>query len=121
MRVTNTTRSSQNRLDAGSALFNIRFFRCYRLLHFLACRILDDPEQANKAVEKCWYSASALSPRFGYEGAFRSWLVRVLMDEALLLLARTKQPTLETKIEFETAGPRRSYMSVGESAAYRRG
>ena len=96
MRVTNTMRSSQNRLDADSALFDIRYWRCYRLLHFIACRILDDPEQANQAVEKCWHSASARASRFEYEGAFRSRLVRVLIDEALLLLAKRKQRAPET-------------------------
>jgi DNA-directed RNA polymerase specialized sigma24 family protein len=60
-------------------------------LHIIACRILDEPEQAKKAVENCWHSASALAPRFEYEGAFRSWLVRVLIDEALVLLAEKQQ------------------------------
>jgi hypothetical protein len=89
--------SLQKRPDDDFALFDVRFWRSYRLLHFIAGRILDDPEQATKAVESCWHSASARAPRFEYEGAFRSWLVRVLIDEALLLL-REKQQDLETNI-----------------------
>jgi hypothetical protein len=89
--------SSQKRPDDDFAVFDVRFWRSYRLLHFIAGRILDDPEQATKAVENCWHSASARAPRFEYEGAFRSWLVRVLIDEALLLL-REKREGLETNI-----------------------
>ena len=93
--------SSQERPDDDDcALFDTRFSRSYRLLHFIAGRILDDPKQAKKAVENCWHSASARAPRFEYEGAFRSWLLRVLIDEALLLL-REKQQALETNISFE--------------------
>ena len=73
------------------------------MLHFIAGRILDDLQQAKKAVENCWHSASTRSPHFEYDGAFRGWLVRVLIDEALLLL-RKKQPTLETNISLEGAG-----------------
>jgi DNA-directed RNA polymerase specialized sigma24 family protein len=81
----NTGWDSQNGPGEDSALFDVRFWRAYRLLHFIACRILEDQEQAKKAVENCWHSASRRVLHFEYEGAFRSWLVRVLIDEALLL------------------------------------
>jgi DNA-directed RNA polymerase specialized sigma24 family protein len=103
--VANTSGGSQNTLDEDSALFDIRFQRSSGLLHFIACRILDDPEQAKKAVENCRHSASARAPHFEYEGAFRSWLARVLIDEALLLL-REKPQTPETNIALEAASPR---------------
>ena len=66
--------------------FEVRFRRCRRLLHYLACRVLGGPEGADRAVEKCWLTASRNPPQFDYEGAFRSWLVRVLIDEALVIL-----------------------------------
>jgi DNA-directed RNA polymerase specialized sigma24 family protein len=116
MSVINTSGASQEGLDQDFAQFDVRFWRCYRLLHFIAGRILDDPEQAKQAVDNCWHSASARAPRFEFEGAFRSWLLRVLIDEALLLL-REKQPALETNISFEAAGPRPSRISGGESNA----
>ena len=100
MRTTDTSAGLQTRLDGDSALFVRRFWACYRLQHFIACRILDDPEQAKKAVENCWHSAAARSPHFENEGAFRGWLVRVLIDEALLLLRKQRQ-TLETNISLE--------------------
>ena len=70
--------------DLGT--FEARFFRCRRLLHHLACGVLGGPERADHAVQKCWLTASRNLPQFDYEGAFRSWLVRVLIDEALVIL-----------------------------------
>jgi DNA-directed RNA polymerase specialized sigma24 family protein len=106
--------SEQKRPDDDSALFDSRFSRSYRLLHFIAGRILDDPEQAKRAVENCRHSASARVPRFEYEGAFRSWLARVLIDEALLLLPK-KQQTLQANISLDAAAPRRRRISGVES------
>jgi DNA-directed RNA polymerase specialized sigma24 family protein len=111
MRTTNTSAGLQARLDGDSALFDRRFWGCYRLQHFIACRILDDPEQAKRAVENCWRSASACAPRFEYEGAFRSWLLRVLIDEALILLRQRKQ-TSEPNIACEEASPPQNTMGV---------
>ena len=65
--------------------FDSRFWRCYHLLHFIACRVLGGPERAEKAVENCWHAASRNPPHFEYAGAFRTWLVRVLIEEALAL------------------------------------
>jgi len=64
MSVSNANRDSQKRLDGDSALFHIKFWRSCRLLHFLASRILEDPEQAKKAVKNYWHSASARAPQF---------------------------------------------------------
>jgi DNA-directed RNA polymerase specialized sigma24 family protein len=64
------------------AIFNDWFSRCRGLLHFVACRVVSSPEQAALAVENCWVTASRKRPRFDQEGAFRSWLVRVLIAEA---------------------------------------
>jgi DNA-directed RNA polymerase specialized sigma24 family protein len=102
---TDTSKDSGN-TDGDFAQFDVRFWRSYRLLHFIASSILDDPVQAKKAVENCWHSASPRAPRFEYEGAFRSWLVRVLIDEALLLLREMHQ-TLETNVAL-TADPRQT-------------
>jgi DNA-directed RNA polymerase specialized sigma24 family protein len=98
--------NSQKDLDEDQTLFDVRFWRAYRLLYFVADRILDDSERAEMAVEHCWHSASVRPPHFEYEGAFRSWLVRVLIDEALLLL-REKQQTAETKISLDAVLTRR--------------
>ena len=86
-------------------IFDARFWRCNHLLHFIAGRILGDPEQVLKAVENCRNLASTLAPQFEYEGAFRSWLVRVLIDEALALL-RESVPTPTPQVLCESVPER---------------
>jgi DNA-directed RNA polymerase specialized sigma24 family protein len=68
------------------AVFDARFGRSYPMLQYIARRILFDPELAEKAVENCRTTASRNPPRFQHGGAFKSWLFRVLIDEALALL-----------------------------------
>lgn len=75
-----------NRLNQDLVVFRARFWRSYRLLHFVACRVLGALERADDAIENCWLKASRNPPHFEYEGAFRSWLVRLLIDEALGIL-----------------------------------
>jgi hypothetical protein len=67
------------------AIFAERFLRAYRLLDFIACRVLCDKKSAQIAIHNCWQAASRNPPRFEHEGAFRSWLVRVLINEALAI------------------------------------
>ncbi len=76
------------------AVFGVRFSRCSQLLHLIACRILGDPESTDNAIKNCWLTASRNPPRFEYEGAFRGWLLRVLIEEALAVL-RESQGTRE--------------------------
>jgi DNA-directed RNA polymerase specialized sigma24 family protein len=75
------------------AIFDARFSRCFRLLHFVACRVLGGDERAHDAIAACWLTASRNPPRFEYEGAFRGWLVRVLIDEALAILRNETKST----------------------------
>ena len=75
-----------------------RLWRCNSLLHFLAYRILGTHEEAGNAVENCRIVASRNPPDFEYEGAFRSWVVRILIDEALAILRqRNAAPTERSK------------------------
>jgi DNA-directed RNA polymerase specialized sigma24 family protein len=108
MSVTNTCMSSE--LTAAHELratpeehpgvFQARFSRCCRLLHFIACRVLGGPERAGEAVENSWVRASRNPPHFEYEGAFRSWLLRVLIDEALAI-RREYQETVKPEVSRE--------------------
>ena len=98
--VTVFDRSSSNEAASeGSSLqerrteFDARFSRCYSLLHFVACRILGGSEAEN-VIENCRVSASESSLEFEQEGAFRSWLVRVLIDEALAVLRKNRASNL---------------------------
>jgi DNA-directed RNA polymerase specialized sigma24 family protein len=72
------------------AVFNDWFSRSRGLLHFLACRVLGGPERAEVAIENCRLTASRKLRRFDREGAFRSWLVRVLITEALAILRQDR-------------------------------
>jgi DNA-directed RNA polymerase specialized sigma24 family protein len=68
--------------------FELQFSRSRRLLFFLARRILNCVQEAEEAVKNCRLTASRNPPGFSSEGAFKSWLVRILIDEATLLLRR---------------------------------
>ena len=64
----------------------VRAARYRRLLYFVAERVLGNADRAAIAVENCLYSAAQNVTAFDREGAFRSWLVRLAMDEALAIL-----------------------------------
>src|ERR1700687_4301687 len=71
-----------------TAEFRARFARCRGLLRFVASRLLNGPDEIEEAVERCFHRASRYPMSFEYEGEFRSWLVRVLVDEALEMRSR---------------------------------
>ena len=73
------------------AVFGARFWRCYRLLHFIASRIFGNGDRTEDAIANCLLKASHNPPSFVYEGAFRSWLVRILIDEAILILRQDRE------------------------------
>lgn len=66
------------------------FSRCRVLLRSIAFRMLGDTEKADLAVENCYSTAFRARLSFDREGAFRSWLLRVLIDEALVILRRNR-------------------------------
>ena len=77
-----------NKFEQDSATFDARFWRCHSMLRLIAYRVLGNCERAEIAIRNCWLTASHYAPRFDSEGAFRSWLLRVLIDEALALVTR---------------------------------
>jgi len=66
--------------------FYVRASQYRDLLHFVACRVLGNSDRADTAVDNCLHSASRHARAFDSEGAFRSWLVRIAIDEALVIL-----------------------------------
>ena len=76
----------QENLDPLDVLFS----RYRRVLYRVAYRVLDNHQDAKDAVLNCLLAASCNVPRFENEGAFRSWLVRVLIDEALAILYKER-------------------------------
>jgi len=77
--------------------FAYRFSRYRPLLYSLACRVLGGPENAKDAIERCWLMGSCNPPQFEYEGAFRSWLARILIQEALAILRKNREPNVNCK------------------------
>ena len=70
----------------------VRASRYRRLLHSVAHRVLGNPDRADIAVDNCLFSASNRATAFDGEGAFRSWLVRIAIDEALAILHGSSIP-----------------------------
>jgi DNA-directed RNA polymerase specialized sigma24 family protein len=70
----------------------VRAARYRRLLYFVAHRVLGNPGRAVLAVENCLFSAARHVATFDHEGAFRSWLVRLALDESLAILHGRKMP-----------------------------
>jgi DNA-directed RNA polymerase specialized sigma24 family protein len=91
-----------NDLRQQSALFDARFSRCHEMLHFLAFRVLGSPERADDVVENCRITASQNLPTFEYEGAFRSWLVRLLIDEALVIVRQRENDAIKVGLKPRT-------------------
>jgi DNA-directed RNA polymerase specialized sigma24 family protein len=75
--------------------FYEKFTRCQPLLYFIAGTVLGDSEQAEEAVHNCCRTASMSPRRFQRGNAFHSWLLRVLIDEALLILSRREDPSAD--------------------------
>jgi asparagine synthase (glutamine-hydrolysing) len=67
--------------------FESRFFKNRKLIVFVARRLLDSHEDAETAVKECFKTASRNPPVFTHDGAFRSWILRMVIDEALLILS----------------------------------
>jgi DNA-directed RNA polymerase specialized sigma24 family protein len=53
--------------------------------------VLRSCEGADEAVERCFLTACGDPQEFEYEGAFRSWLVRIVIDEALRILVKRER------------------------------
>jgi DNA-directed RNA polymerase specialized sigma24 family protein len=70
--------------------FYDRFTRSRPLLYLIAGIVLGESEETEEAVQNCCRTASTSPLRFKRGNAFHSWLLRVLIDEALLILSRRK-------------------------------
>lgn len=75
-----------------SRSFFVRASRYRGLLHFVANRVLGNPDKADIAVDNCLLAAVRLLKPFDGEGAFRRWLVRIAIDEALAILHERSFP-----------------------------
>lgn len=81
-----------------SRSFYVRVLRYRGLLHFVANRVLGNPDKADIAVENCLLAAVRLLKPFDTEGAFRRWLVRIAIDEALAILHGRSVPAHQREV-----------------------
>jgi DNA-directed RNA polymerase specialized sigma24 family protein len=66
-------------------IFVERFWRFRDSLLLIAGRVLGSGMGAEEAVENCFFIASLEPPKFASEGAFGCWLVRILIDQVLIV------------------------------------
>jgi RNA polymerase sigma-70 factor, ECF subfamily len=92
-------------LGGDRGAFDILFARYRPLLYRLAYRIIRNHEESEDAVQNCSLLAYCKLEAFKHEGAFRSWLARILVNEAIAILRKRKrrgdvpQPTVEGREE----------------------
>jgi RNA polymerase sigma-70 factor (ECF subfamily) len=87
-----------NGLQGDREAFDILFARYRSLLYRLAYRILRNCEEAEDAVQNCSLLAFCKLTGFKHEGAFRSWLVRILVNEAVSILRKRKNPATNLSV-----------------------
>ena len=84
-----TSSHSPGNLEA----LDVLFARYRSVLSLIAYRVLGNHKDAEEAVQNCLREASDRAPRFEHEGAFRSWLARILIDEAVTILHSQRSAT----------------------------
>ncbi len=75
-------------LQGDRNAFEILFSRYRPILYRLAQHILRNHEESEDAVQNCSLVAFRKMESFKYEGAFRSWLARILVNEAITILRK---------------------------------
>jgi RNA polymerase sigma-70 factor, ECF subfamily len=78
-------------LQGDRNAFEILFSKYRPTLYRLAQRILRNHEESEDAVQNCSLVAYCKMETFKYEGAFRSWLARILVNEAITILRKRKR------------------------------
>jgi RNA polymerase sigma factor (sigma-70 family) len=81
---------TSTRLSGNKKSLEPLFARHRRLLHSLAFHILRSQEEAEEAVRNCLVLAIRNVSEFERQGAFRSWLVRILIIEVIEILRKKK-------------------------------
>src|SRR5260370_13053582 len=82
--------------DAFGELYKRHQLRTYRT----ALRILRNQQDAEDAVQRAFQRALVNLERFREDSTFSTWLTRIAINEALMLLRkrRTREPLLENRV-----------------------
>src|SRR3984957_486999 len=83
--------------DAFGELYNRHHLRAYRT----ALRILRNQQDAEDAVQRAFQRALVNLDRFREDSTFSTWLTRIAINEALMLLRqrRTREPLPENRVD----------------------
>lgn len=68
--------------------FEGRFSRCRESLYFLAWGTLGNVGEAEEAMENCYRKARREARRFNSDSEFGSWMIRMLINEVVLVANR---------------------------------
>ena len=68
--------------------FEGRFSRCRNSLYFLAWGALGNVGETKEAMGNCYRKACRQPERFASEGEFGSWMIRLLINEIVLVANR---------------------------------
>jgi DNA-directed RNA polymerase specialized sigma24 family protein len=63
-----------------------QFSSCRGLLRQVAERVLSGEDDVEEAIERCYAATAGERRRFRSEGEFRRWLVRTVLNQALMIL-----------------------------------
>ena len=77
--------------------FEGRFSRCRNSLYFLAWGALGTVGEAEEALENCYRKARLEARRFTSDGEFGSWMIRILINEVVLVANRRLPETSEMR------------------------
>ena len=77
-------------LQGDQKALDLLLARYRRLLYDLALRMLRNHEEAEDTVQSCLLLAYRNLSNVKCEGSFRSWLVRILINEALAIVRKKK-------------------------------
>ncbi|HTA60483.1 MAG TPA: hypothetical protein VK805_20185 [Candidatus Baltobacteraceae bacterium] len=77
--------------------FEGRFSRCRNSLYFLAWGALGNVGEAEEAMENCYRKARREARRFTSDGEFGSWMIRILINEVVLVANRRLPETSEMR------------------------
>jgi len=83
--------------DAFGELYTRHQLGTYRM----ALRILRNQQDAEDAVQRAFQQALVNLERFREDSTFSTWLTRIAINEALMLLRqrRTREPLLENRVD----------------------
>ena len=77
------------------AEFEGRFSRCRNSLYFLAWGALGNVRETEGAMENCHRKACRQPQRFTSDGEFGSWMIRLLINEIVLVANQRKAESSE--------------------------